>query len=105
MLICFVNVGMTPGAIWSIGRKPPVYRLTVGRMTTGTNHTKTVISRVVGGGVIEVDRCPVCGVMAIVTLHGGHKMSGGFPCSCGAIMTRRATSRHQAVIKVCRAPC
>ena len=69
-------------------------------MATGTIHTKTVISRIVGGGVIEVDRRPVCGVMAFVTLHVGYKMSGSFPGSRSAIVTGGTTPCHQTMIHV-----
>jgi hypothetical protein len=45
-------------------------------MATGADHTETVISKIAGGGVVEVYSCPVRRVMAFVTLQTGHKMSG-----------------------------
>ena len=96
----FIIIGMTPGAIRPVSWKPPVDCLTVSRMTSGANHTETVITRITGGGVIEVYGRPVGSVVAIVTLHVGHKMSGGFPCRRGAIVAGGTTPCHQTMIHV-----
>jgi len=69
-------------------------------MATGTSHTKPVISWIVGGGVIEIDCRPVCGVMTFITLHVGYKMVGGFPSRRGAIVAGGATPCHQTMIHV-----
>ena len=91
---------MTASTIRPVCWKLPVDRLTVCRMATGTNHTEAMISRISGRGMIEVDGQPVGGVMAFVTLQVGHKMSGGFSCRRGAIVTGGTTPCHQTMIHV-----
>ena len=98
----FIIIGMTPSAIRPVRWKPPVDCLAVSSMTSGTNHTEAVISRIASGGVTEVYGRPVGSVVAFVTLYIGHKMSGGFSgCGC-PIMTSGATSRYQTMVHVGR---
>ena len=95
---------MTSGAVWFVGSKLPDYRLAVARVATGTYHAESMISRVVGRGVVEIYSQPIGGVVAFVTLQGGHKMSGGFSCRGGSIVAGGTTPRHQTMIHGSRRP-
>ena len=98
----FIIVGMTSGAIRPVGS--PNHRLAVALVTAGTNHAEAMISGIGCRGMVEIYGRPVCGVVAFITLQAGHKMIGGFTRCGSAIVTGRATSRHQGMIHVSGCP-
>ena len=99
-----IIIGMTPSAVGLVSCIFPGSRLRIAGMAVEASYSGIVISRIAGRGVIEIYSQPVRGVVALITLHIGHKMSGSFSCCGGSVMTCRATSRHQTMIHGSRRP-
>jgi len=99
-----IIIGMAPSTIGLVSRSAPNHRLRITLMTLDASYARIMVSRITGRGVIEVYSQPVRGVVAIITLQAGYKMSGGFSCCGGAIVTSRTTPCHQAVIHGSRGP-
>jgi len=100
----FVIIGMTTGAIRLVAWRLPNHRLAVALVTTGTHQTKSMVSRISGRGMPEVDSRPVVGVVTFIALHVSNKVIDRFTCRGGAIVTIGTATRHQSVIKIYRAP-
>ncbi len=100
-----VVVGMTSSTTVGIGRRWPVYSLTV-VMTLVTSEVATMITRVVARYMAVVGRrSPAACGMAVIALPGGHEVTLVFAFGRGAVMAGVAGAVYSGVIKIHAAPC
>lgn len=96
--------GMTAGTIGLVGSTRPGNRLAVAGMAVCAGNAGTMIPRIGGGTVREINGCPTVDAVTAIALHSGAEMSSRLTGCGGTVMAVGTGAGSTGVIETGRQP-